>query len=80
MTASNGVDAKIQNIIHLIKQSELDETIKRILIRDLETEGLTDFLREQIKAYCMEGLKKIDAQMAEAKKTLDETVTQNPSA
>ena len=65
------MDDKIQNIIHLIQQSSLDQTIKDILIRDLETEGLTDFLREQIKAYCLEGMKIIDAQMAEAKKTLD---------
>jgi hypothetical protein len=74
------MDEKIQNIIHLIQQSELDETIKGILIRDLETEGLTDFLREQIKAYCVEGLKKIDDQVAQAKKALDETPTPNPSA
>lgn len=66
------MDDKIQNIIHLIQASELDETIKSILIRDLESEGLTDFLREQIKAYCLEGLKKIDAQIEEAKKSLNE--------
>jgi len=70
------MDAKIQNIIHLIQQSPLDQTIKDILIRDLETEGLTDFLREQIKAYCLEGIKLIDAQMEEASKTL----TQDPAA
>ena len=69
------MDEKVQNIIHLIQQSELDETIKSILIRDLQSEGLTDFLREQIKAYCVEGLKKIDIQIEEAKKTLN----QNPA-
>lgn len=37
------MDDKTQNIIHLIQQSALDQTIKDILIRDLETEGLTDF-------------------------------------
>ena len=41
------MDDKIQNIIHLIQQSPLDQTIKDILIRDLEAEGLTDFLKEQ---------------------------------
>jgi hypothetical protein len=66
------MDEKVQNIIHLIQQSELDETIKSILVRDLQAEGLTDFLREQIRAYCVEGLKKIDAQTEEAKKTLNE--------
>ena len=66
------MDDKIQNIIHLIQQSPLDQTIKDILIRDLEAEGLTDFLKEQIKAYCLEGIKRIDTKIAEAKKTLEE--------
>jgi len=69
------MDEKLQNIIHLIEQSPLDQTIKDILIRDLQTEGLTDFLREQIKAYCLEGIKKIDAKIEDAKKTLE----QNPA-
>lgn len=70
------MDDKIQNIIYLIQQSPLDETIKQILIRDLQTEGLTDFLREQIHAYCLEGLKIIDEKIEEAKKALNE---QNPA-
>jgi len=74
------MEEKIQNIIHLIKKSELDETIKDILIRDLKSEGLTDFLREQIKAYCLEGLKKIDEQTEKAKQTLEQSSSQNPSA
>lgn len=68
-------DEKIQKITHLIQISELDQTIKDILIRDLAADGLTDFMREQIKAYCLEGLKKIDAEIEEAKKMLEE---QNP--
>ena len=68
-------DEKIQKITHLIQISELDQTIKDILIRDLAADGLTDFMREQIKAYCLEGLKKIDAEIEEAKKLLEE---QNP--
>ncbi len=66
------MDDKIQNIIYLIEESPLDETIKQILIRDLKAEGLTEFLKEQIKAYCLEGIKKIDSQIEEAKKTLEE--------
>ena len=31
---------KIENIIHLIQESPLDDTIKEILIRDLRQEGL----------------------------------------
>lgn len=73
------MEDKIQKIVHLIQQSELDQTVKDILIRDLQSEGLTEFLRDQIKAYCLEGLKKIDSQIEEAKKALDEA-PQNPSA
>ena len=72
------MDEKIQKIIHLIEQSDLDQTIKDILIRDLQTEGLTDFLREQIKAYCLEGIKRLDSQLEEAKQAL-ESPEQNPS-
>jgi pimeloyl-CoA synthetase len=72
------MEDKIQNIIYLIRQSELDQTIKDILIRDLEKDGLTDFLREQIKAYCMEGLKKIDAQIINAKEDLEKP-QENPA-
>ena len=73
------MDEKLQNIIYLIQQSPLDQTIKDILIRDLESEGLTDFLKEQIKAYCLEGIKKIDEKIQSAKQTLDEPTTQNPA-
>ncbi|GEM_PF-725830 len=75
------MDPKLQNIIYLIEQSALDQTIKDILIRDLKSEGLTDFLREQIKAYCLEGMKRADAQIEAAKQTLSEATpdSQNPS-
>lgn len=63
---------KIQKIIDLIQQSPLDQTIKAILIRDLKAEGLTDFLREQIKAYCIEGMKELDEKISQAKKILEE--------
>jgi hypothetical protein len=74
------MDDKVQNIIYLIEQSELDQTIKDILIRDLQTDGLTDFLREQIKAYCVEGLKQIDERMEKAKQSLEQSSNQNPAA
>ena len=38
------MEDKIQKVVDLIQQSDLDQTIKDILIRDLQTEGLTDFL------------------------------------
>ncbi len=71
------MDEKIKNIIYLIEQSPLDETIKEILIRDLKTEGLTDFLKEQIKAYCTEGIKQLDERIEQAKEDLQ--AQKNPS-
>ncbi len=62
--------ADIENIIYLIEQSSLDQTIKDILIRDLQKDGLTEFLREQIKAYCFDEIKKLDIKIEEAKKFL----------
>jgi hypothetical protein len=74
------MDDKLLNIIHLIEESPLDQTIKDILIRDLKSEGLNDFLKEQIKAYCLEGIKKIDVKIEAAKKELEAQPQQNPSA
>jgi hypothetical protein len=74
------MDEKIQKIVYLIQESELDQTIKDILIRDLQTEGLTDFLREQIRAYCLENIKLIDERMAAAKQALEENQNvENPA-
>jgi len=68
----NKMDDQVQNIIYLINQSLLDQTIKDILIRDLQNEGLTDFLKEQINAYCTEGIKQIDVKIKAATKTLED--------
>lgn len=70
------MDDKIQNIVHLIQKSDLDQTIKDILIRDLQADGLNDFLREQIRAYCLENIKLIDESMEKAKRALEES--ENP--
>ncbi len=71
------MDDKLQKIVNLIQQSALDQTIKDILIRDLQADGLNDFLREQIKAYCLEGLKKIDKEVEEAVAALNKD--ENPA-
>lgn len=75
------MDDKIVAIVDLIQKSPLDQTIKDILIRDLQADGLNDFLREQIKAYCLEGIKQLDAQMEKAKAALEEpsTNSDNPA-
>ena len=70
---------KIKNIIYLIEQSPLDPTVKGILIRDLQADGLTDFLKEQIKAYCLVGIQKADEQIEKAKKALESGQRQNPA-
>ena len=62
---------QLQDLIHLIENSDLDQTIKDILVRDLKNEGLTEFLREQIKAYCLEGLKVSDDKIDRAKDILN---------
>ncbi len=64
------MNSNIDDIIYLIEQSALDQTIKAILVRDLRKEGLTDFLREQIIAYSVEGIKRIDDRIAKAKQQL----------
>lgn len=69
---------EILDVVELIKASELDQTIKDILIRDLQVEGLTDFLREQIKAYCLEGMKRANDQINRAKGLLEKN-DQNPT-
>lgn len=61
----------ISTIIQLIQNSCLDQTVKDILIRDLQKEGLTDFLKEQINAYCDEGVSKIDKEIEETEKLLN---------
>ncbi|MCL5666229.1 MAG: hypothetical protein M1383_00420 [Patescibacteria group bacterium] len=69
---------KIQKLINLIEKTDLDQTIKDILIRDLKSEGITEFIKEQIKAYCLEEIKQIDEAVEEAKKILEEQNQQNP--
>lgn len=65
---------KLQKVIQLVQNSNLDQTIKDILVRDLQTEGLENnaFLKEQIKAYCLSEITKIDAEIEAVKQILDE--------
>ncbi|MEK7617905.1 MAG: hypothetical protein AAB410_02060 [Patescibacteria group bacterium] len=71
--------AKIEKIIYLIEHSGLDPTIQEILIRDLKTEGLTDFLKEQIHVYCVQGLKILDEKMNSAVRDLENKKQDNSS-
>ncbi|MCL5008946.1 MAG: hypothetical protein M1400_01235 [Patescibacteria group bacterium] len=65
------MEENIKALIELIQQSPLDQTVKDILVRDLQSEGLTDFLKEQIKAYCLEGIEKLDKKIEETDKLLN---------
>ena len=69
----------INIIIDLIKKSPLDETIQSILIRDLESEGLTDFMREQITAYCLEAKGELKEEYEKAKAILMKKEDENPA-
>ena len=48
------MDQKItkKEIIEIVNNSDLDKTIKQILIRDIEKEGINEFLLDQVIAYC----------------------------
>ncbi len=48
------MDQKIsaEELISIVEKSELDPTIKNILIRDITNEGVNKFLLEQVIAYC----------------------------
>ena len=46
------MDDKLANIVKLVQDSELDATVKEIIVRDLQQYGLTDYLKEQIAVYC----------------------------
>jgi hypothetical protein len=39
-------------LIQIVQKSDLDETIKKILVRDIQSEGVNEFLIEQVIAYC----------------------------
>lgn len=64
------MDENTQNVVYLIQQSDLDQTIKDILIRDLGKDGLTEFLAEQIRAYCLDAIKQSNDRIESARKTL----------
>lgn len=44
---------KLEKIIQLVESSDLDPTIKEILTRDLAIEGLSEYMLELVKAYCL---------------------------
>jgi hypothetical protein len=72
------MDERTQRVVHLIQSSDLDQTIKDILIRDLQAEGFSEFLVEQIKAYCLSNIEILDEQIELAKKDLQEAGQQVP--
>ena len=41
-----------EELISIVQKSTLDQTLKDILIRDIEKEGVNEFYIEQVLAYC----------------------------
>lgn len=41
-----------EDLVKIVQGSDLDKTIKEILIRDIQNEGVNEFLLEQVIAYC----------------------------
>ncbi len=41
-----------EELISIIEKSDLDQTIKDILTRDIRKEGVSEFYIEQVLAYC----------------------------
>jgi len=73
------METDIQQVVNLIQKSPLDQTIKDILIRDLQSEGLTDFLREQILAYCVDTKTQLTEEYEKAKQILLSKNDENPA-
>ena len=54
---------KVEELVEIIEKSSLDKTIKDILIRDLKSEGVTEFLLEQVIAYCDSAIKILESKL-----------------
>ena len=52
-----------QELIDLVNKSDLDPTIKGILVRDIQNEGVNEFLIEQVSAYCDNAIKVINKKL-----------------
>ena len=42
----------VEELVSLVNKSDLDPVIKDILVRDIQKEGVSDFLFVQVLAYC----------------------------
>ena len=66
----------VEEVIAIIEESELDPTIKEILIRDVRNEGVTEFLLDQVIAYCDNAIAYLNKNMESQKLH----ASQNPSS
>ncbi|HYF05857.1 MAG TPA: hypothetical protein VEA59_06845 [Patescibacteria group bacterium] len=60
----------IEDVCFLIDCSTLDQTLKDILIRDIKANGIDDFTREQVLAYCDKVEKQLDERVKRAQSAL----------
>lgn len=51
-----------EDLINIVQKSDLDPTIKDILVRDIQNEGVNEFLLEQVIAYCENALEELKKQ------------------
>jgi hypothetical protein len=51
-----------EDLIAIVEKSDLDQTIKHILVRDIKNEGVNDFLLEQVIAYCDNAIEVLEKQ------------------
>ncbi len=58
----------VEELVNIIEQSALDNTIKAILIRDIKSEGVTEFLLEQVIAYCDNAIDILKGRLKDAAK------------
>ena len=58
----------VEELVGIIEKSSLDNTIKTILIRDIQSEGVTEFLLEQVVAYCDDAIDILKGRLKDAAK------------
>ena len=62
-----GKTIKVSDLILILKKSELDQTIKDILIRDIQAQGVSQFYVDQVVAYCDNAIAVLKDKLAQQK-------------
>ena len=54
-------------LVEIVEKSDLDPTIKEILIRDIKQEGVNEFYVEQVLAFCDNAEKELKEKFPDSK-------------